>query len=69
MTAETQYRVNLTGANVREEASREARVLTLLAPGTIVHLEHTDGDWLRVMFRGWVHKSTVKVLTSTEAIK
>lgn len=62
MAPETQYRVNPTGANLREEAHAKARVLTLLAPGTIVHLETTDGDWRRVMFRGWVHKSTVKAL-------
>jgi SH3-like domain-containing protein len=59
---ETQYRVNPTGANLREEASTKARVLTLLAPGTIVHLDHVDGDWLYVEVRGWVHQSTVTVL-------
>ena len=69
MASETQLRVNPTGANLREESHAKARVLTLLAPGTIVHLEHTDGDWHRVTFRGWVHKTTVKALTSTEAIK
>ena len=69
MATEPQLRVNPTGANLREEPSAKARVLTLLAPGTIVHLETTDGDWLRVTFRGWVHKTTVKALTSTEAIK
>ena len=69
MAPETQLRVNPTGANLREEPSTKARVLTLLAPGTIVHLEKTDGDWHRVTFRGWVHKTTVKALTSTEAIK
>ena len=69
MSTEPQLRVNPTGANLREEAAAKARVLTLLAPGTIVHLEKTDGDWHRVTFRGWVHKTTVKALTSTEAIK
>ena len=69
MSTEPQLRVNPTGANLREEPSTKARVLTLLAPGTIVHLETTDGDWHRVTFRGWVHKTTVKALTSTEAIK
>ena len=69
MAPEPQLRVNPTGANLREEAHAKARKLTLLAPGTIVHLEKTDGDWHRVTFRGWVHKTTVKALTSTEAIK
>ena len=67
MAPEPQLRVNPTGANLREESSAKARVLTLLAPGTIVHLETTDGDWHRVTFRGWVHKTTVKALKSTEA--
>lgn len=62
MSTEPQYRVNPTGANLREEPHAKARRLTLLAPGTIVHLERTDGDWLRVTVRGWVHKSTVKAL-------
>lgn len=59
MSTEPQYRVNPTGANLREEASKQARIVTTYAPGTIVHLEQTDGDWLRVTVRGWVHKSTV----------
>ena len=62
MSTETQYRVKPTGANMREEPSTKARAVTLLAPGTIVHLEQTDGDWLRVTMRGWVHKSTVTAL-------
>ena len=62
MSTEPQLRVNPTGANLREESSAKARVLTLLAPGTIVHLDKSDGDWLRVTFRGCVHKTTVKAL-------
>lgn len=69
MAPEPQLRVNATGANLREEPGAKARIVTLYAPGTIVHLERTDGDWLRVTVRGWVHKSTVTVLKATEAIK
>jgi SH3-like domain-containing protein len=47
---------------MREEPSIEAGVLTQLRTGTIVHLEQTDGDWLRITMRGWVHKSTVTAL-------
>ena len=70
MSIENQYRVGTNGANVREEPSTTASIKTILRPGTIVTMDHMDGkDWLFVTFNGWVHKSTVKVLKSTEAIK
>lgn len=63
MATDTQYRVTSPRvANMREEPSIEAGVLTQLRTGTIVHLEQTDGDWLRITMRGWVHKSTVTAL-------
>ena len=62
MATEPQLRVNPTGANLREEPAAKARVLTLLAPGTIVHLDHVDAEWYYVTFRGWVHRTTVKAL-------
>jgi SH3-like domain-containing protein len=70
MAPETQYRVTSPKvANLREEPSTKAGILTQLRTGTIVHLDHADGEWYYVTFGGWVHKTTVKALTSTEAIK
>lgn len=63
MAPETQYRVTSPRvANMREEPSIEAGVLTQLRAGTIVHLDHVDADWYYVTFGGWVHKSTVTAL-------
>ena len=63
MAPEPQYRVTSPRvANLREEPSTKSGILTQLRTGTIVHLEHTDGDWMRVSVEGWVHKSTVTVL-------
>lgn len=39
-----------------------AGALTQLRAGTIVHMDHVDGEWLFVEVRGWVHQSTVTVL-------
>ena len=63
MSTEAQYRVTSPRvANLREEPSTDAGIITQLRTGTIVHLEQTDGDWLRVTMRGWLHKSTVTAL-------
>ncbi|MBK8113222.1 MAG: hypothetical protein IPK44_01235 [Candidatus Accumulibacter sp.] len=62
MATEPQLRVNPTGAFLRDEPSTKARVISLYKPGTIVHMDHVDGDWLFVEVRGWMHKSTVTVL-------
>lgn len=62
MPTEMQYRVGKSGANLREEPSVKARILTTLSHGTIVHADPgrtTDGDWLPVVIvRGWI-KATV----------
>ena len=63
MSTDTQYRVTSPRvANLREEPRTKAGVLTQLRTGTIVHLDHADGDWLYVEVRGWLHQSTVTVL-------
>lgn len=65
MASETQYRVTSEGpANLREEPTKKAGILTELRPGTIVHMDHIDGEWLYVSLNGWVHTSTVSVLQS-----
>ena len=66
MASETQYRVNKSGANLRDEPAPKARIVTLFRPGTIVYVDHAVGDWHYVEVRGWMHKST---LTALEAIK
>ena len=49
MSTETQYRVTSPSvANLREESSTKAGVLTQLRTGTIVHCDHIDGEWLYV---------------------
>lgn len=63
MAPETEYRVTSPRiANLREEPSTKAGILTQLRTGTIVHMDHADGEWLYVEVRGWVHQSTVTVL-------
>ena len=61
----TQYRT-VTRANLRNEASAEAAVITTLATGTIVNVDTDrtpDGDWLPVVLvRGWVHQSVVEAV-------
>ena len=63
MAPEMQYRVTSPSvANLREESSTKAGVLTQLRTGTIVHCDHIDGEWLYVSVNGWLHKSTVTAL-------
>jgi SH3-like domain-containing protein len=53
-------------ANLRQEASLKAPVVTVLKAGSVVTLDvhrTQDGDWLPVVYvRGWLHKSVVEAL-------
>lgn len=58
-----QYRTT-SRANMRDEPSTKARIITTLADGVILHVDPDrtqDGEWLPVVLvRGWVHNSTVE---------
>ena len=69
---ETQYRTKGNGANLRDEPSVTAKIVTTLSPGSVLYLDaqrRTDTDdtghtWLPVvMVHGWVRSDTVEELT------
>ena len=61
-----QYRVGRNGANLREEPSIKARILTTLSQGTIVHADPgrtVDGDWMPVVIvRGWIKAGLLEAI-------
>lgn len=63
--AHAQFRTTVA-ANLRQEPSLKAQVVTVLRSGSVVTLDvhrAKDGEWLPVVFvRGWLHKSVVEPL-------
>lgn len=63
--AEAQFRTRVN-ANLRQDPSILAPVVTVLRYGSVVTLDvhrSQDGEWLPVVYvRGWLHKSVVEPL-------
>lgn len=63
--AHAQFRTTVN-ANLRQDPSLKAPVVTVLKTGSIVTLDvhrTQNGEWLPVVFvRGWLHKSVVEPL-------
>lgn len=62
---QAQFRTTVN-ANLRQEASIKAPIVTVLKRGSVVTLDvhrTQDGEWLPVVYvRGWLHRSVVEPL-------